>query len=121
MATGASPVGGSRNTRDASDQSTRLSGERGERRDRHLRIGVSYPSKDPARHRVFAVRASYDAAAAGWVAWVGEENANEQLAGRAPRQHDEDKPRVFPTPAACLGDAVAALVTRVDRETGDQS
>lgn len=121
MAAGASPVGGSRRARDASDQSTRLSGEREERRDRHLRVGVSHPSNDPARHRVFAVRASYDVAAAGWVAWVGEENANEQLAGRAPRQRDEDKPRVFPTPVACLGDAVAALLTRLDREIEDQS
>ena len=87
-----------------------------ERRDRHLRLGVSHPSGDPARHRVFEVRASYDDAAGGWVARFGEENANEQLDGWEPAPRDGGRRRAFPTPASCLGDAVAAIVAAVDRE-----
>ena len=94
--------------------------DRGERRDRHIRLGVSHPSDDPARHRVFEARAAYDAGAGGWVARVGELNANEQLDGWGPPPGDEGAPRAFPTPAACLGNAVEALVAVVDREAAER-
>lgn len=117
-----------RGARDASRRSPLQGGEppgqvddQGERRDRHIRVGISHPSDNPARHRVFAVRASHDAAIGGWVARVGEENLNEKLAAWGARQRDERGPRAFPTPAACLGDAVAALVDLVDRETEGES
>ena len=93
-------------------------GNPGDRRDRHLRLGVGHPSGDPARHRVFDVRAAYDAAAAGWVARFGEENANEQLGGWGAAPGDVG--RAFPTPAACLGAAVAAIVAAVDRDAADR-
>ena len=96
-------------------------GNRGERRDRHIRVGVSHPSDDPARHRVFEVRAAYDAAAGGWVARVGEQNPNEQLDGWGPRPDGGGRARAFPTAAACLGDAVAAVVAMVDREAAGPS
>ena len=95
-------------------------GDRGERRDRHIRLGVSHPSDDPARHRVFEIRASYDAGAGGWVAWVGEQNRNEQLGGWGPGPGDGGRARAFPTAAACLGDAVAAIVALVDRVADDR-
>ena len=34
-------------------------GDRGDRRDRRLRVGVGHPSGDPGRHRTFEVRAAY--------------------------------------------------------------
>ena len=115
-----------RGRRDESDRSPLQGGERrgagdvqGERSDRHLRVGVSHPSGDPARHRVFEIRAAYDGAAGGWVARVGEENANEQLQGWDPSA--EGSVRGFPTAAACLGDAVATVVAMVDREAEDRS
>ena len=89
--------------------------------DRYVRLGVSHPSDDPARHRVFEVRASYDEAVGGWVARVGEQNLNDQLRGWGPGLTDGGRARVFPTAAACLGDAVAAIVALVDREAEDQS
>ena len=113
----------SRGTRDASGRSPLQGGEHrerdgvgGSRADRSLRVGVGHPSGDPARHRVFDVRAAYDEAAGGWVARVGEENPNEQLErwGAAPDRGD--RARAFPTPATCLGEAVAVLVAMVDRE-----
>lgn len=81
--------------------------------DRHIVVGVSHPSGDPARHRVFEVRARYVAEAAGWIAETAEQNANEQpglataAANGAP---------VFADPATCLGAAVAAVVARVERD-----
>ena len=89
----------------------------GERRDRHIRVGISHPSGDPARHRVFAIRATFDATVGGWIARIGEENANAQLAEWEP-QHDDGGPRVVSSPAACLGDAVTALIDLVDRDVG---
>ena len=82
-----------------------------DRRDRHLRIGIGHPSGDPARHRVFEVRAAHDAAAGGWVARVAEQNPNEQREACA-----ASGGRAFASPAACFGDAVAGLVALVDRE-----
>ena len=109
-----------RGSRDGSDRSPlqggEQRGERGSREDRHIRVGVSHPSGDPARHRVFEVRASYSDAAGGWVAQVGEQNLNEQLEGWGPELGDGGRARSFPTAAACLGDAVTLLVAMVDRE-----
>ncbi len=85
-------------------------------RDRHLLVGVSHPSDDPARHRVFEVRATHDEAEGGWVASFGEQNRNEQVQGWGANLGDGGRDRAFPTPAACLGDAVATLVAGVDRE-----
>lgn len=88
-------------------------------RDRHLRIGVSHTSNDPARHRTFELRAAYDAERGGWVAWVGEQNLNDQRG--AWRQVDQGAALpVFPTAAACLGHAVAAIVADVDEEADNQ-
>ena len=95
-------------------------GETEHRKDRYLRVGVSHPSGDPTRHRVFEVRASYREAAGGWVAQVGELNLNDQLEGWSQDATDGRRTRVFATPAACLGDAVAALVNMVDREAPDR-
>ena len=118
----------SRGTRDESGRSPLQGGEHrahdgapGERRDRHIVVGVSHPSGDPVRHRVFEIRASYDEAVEGWVARVGEQNANEQLEGWGPGPNDRGRARIFPTPAACLGDAVAAVVAMVDREAAGPS
>lgn len=83
--------------------------------DRHLLVGVSHPSNDPARHRVFQIQAAYRPAVGGWEASVGEQNANEQLQGWQAGA-DGNAPSAFPTAAACLGDAVARLVTMVDQE-----
>lgn len=91
-------------------------GTQDDRRERSIRAGVSHPSGDPALHRVFEVRAAYDEAAGGWVARVGEENANEQLDRWGATLNLGDRTQVFPTPATCLGDAVAALVAAVDGE-----
>ena len=91
-------------------------GEDDERSDRYIRLGVGLPSGDPAGHRVFEVRAAWSEAAGGWVARVGEQDRNEQLQGWGPRPDGGDRVRAFPTPAACLGDAVAGIVAMVDRE-----
>ena len=118
----------SRGSRDGSARSPLQGGEHrrqdrehGGRRDRHLRVGVSHPSDDPARHRVFEVRASFDGAARGWIARIGEQNPNEQLQGWDRWLTDDARPQAFPTPAACLGDAVARVVAMVDREDTDWS
>src|SRR5829696_9223557 len=52
--------------------------DRGERWPRHILLGVSHASDDPARHRHFEIRATFDQAANGWVAQVAEQNRNEQ-------------------------------------------
>ncbi|MGH2614763.1 MAG: hypothetical protein ACRDJC_05960, partial [Thermomicrobiales bacterium] len=84
--------------------------------DRHILLGVSHPSDDPALHRVFEVRASFDTETRGWFARVGEQNLNEQREAWGPHLTDEGAPASFPTAAACLGDAVATIVAMVDRE-----
>jgi hypothetical protein len=88
--------------------------------DRHIRLGVSHPSNDPSRHRVFEVRAVFDDRAEGWVAQVGEQNLNEQRGEWAPLLPDEAWD-VFPSPAKCRGHAVTAIVAAVDREAGKPS
>ncbi len=86
------------------------------RPDRHVSLAVSHPSDDPVRHRVFEVRATFDDAAGGWVAQVGEQDHNEQRGSWGPLSGADDQPGAFPSAAACLGDAVAALVAMVDRD-----
>ena len=79
--------------------------------------GSATPPDDPARHRDFEIRATYDQAANGWVAQVAEQNRNEQPgAWAAEVLMDGIRSHVFPTAATCLGDAVTSVVTLVDRE-----
>jgi hypothetical protein len=84
--------------------------------ERFIRLGVGHPSSDPARHRVFDVRATYSSEAGGWVAQLGEQNVNDQFQGFGARLSNSTGVRVFETPAACLGDAVATIVAMVDSE-----
>ncbi len=91
--------------------------ERGPRHARHILLGVSHASDDPTRHRLFEIRAVYDHEANGWVAQVAEQNRNEQPgAWAAEMRMDGICSHVFPTAAACLGDAVTSVITLVDRE-----
>jgi len=84
--------------------------------DRHILIGVSHASDDPALHRVFEVRAAFDVASGGWLARVGEQNLNEQREDWGPNLTNEGVLPTFPTAAACLGDAVATIVAMADRD-----
>jgi hypothetical protein len=84
--------------------------------DRHLLLGVSHPSNDPAHHRTFEIRAHYDAARQGWVASVGEQNLNDQRGDWAALLGDEQR-AFFSTAAACLGHAVETIVAAFDRDT----
>lgn len=86
--------------------------------DRQIRLGINHPSDDPSQHRVFEVRATFDAVRGGWVAWLGEQNLNEQLGRWAPLAPEADQSQPFPTAAACLGAAVATIVATVDRAAG---
>ncbi len=52
--------------------------------DRHILLGVSHASNDPALHRSFEIRATYDLSTHGWVAHVAEQNLNEQRGDWAP-------------------------------------
>ena len=87
--------------------------------DRHILVGISHPSGDPARHRTFEIRATYDAEAGAWSARVGEQNLNEQRGDWEPELVDADGALRFPTAAACLGDAVARLMSIVDQDAQD--
>jgi hypothetical protein len=89
-------------------------------KDRYLRVGVGHPSGDATLHRDFEIRATYNQSAGGWVAQVGEENRNQQIDvwGPAP---GEGRERVFATPAACLGNAVAGIVAMADAEAAGES
>src|SRR5688500_10749121 len=80
-------------------------GKRPRRVDRYIRVGVSHPSGDPTLHRVFEVRAFFNETDDGWVAQVGELNLNDQPTW-GPEASERGRTRPFPTPAACLGDAV---------------
>ena len=77
------------------------------------------PSDDPARHRIFEIRATYDAETGAWSARVGEQNLNEQRGDWEPELVDANGAPRFPTAAACLGDAVARLMTIVDQDAQD--
>jgi hypothetical protein len=86
-------------------------------RERYIRFGVGQPSGDPAQHRVFDVRATYSAAAGGWVARLGELSVNDQFQGFGARLTDGHPGRPFDTAAACLGDAVTTILAMVDAAT----
>ena len=80
-------------------------------RDRHIILGVSHPSDDPSRHRVFEVRAAFDAALGGWVALVGEQDLNEQRGDWEQILTAKEQRQAFSTAAECLGHATAAIIT----------
>jgi hypothetical protein len=82
--------------------------------DRHVLLGVSHASNDPAQHRTFQIRASYDADLGGWQASVGEQNLNDQR-GRWTQLLGETA-AIFPTAAACFGHATAVIVAAFDDE-----
>ena len=63
--------------------------------------------------------ATYDAETGAWSARVGEQNLNEQRGDWEPELVDADGAPRFPTAAACLGDAVARLMTVVDQDARD--
>lgn len=84
--------------------------------DRHIILGVSHPSDDPSRHRVFEVRATFDAGRGGWVALAAEQDLNEQRGDWGKILTDQDRAAAFPTAAVCLGHATAAIVAAVDQE-----
>ena len=87
--------------------------------DRHILLGISHPSDDPARHRTFEVRATYNAETGAWSARVGEQNLNEQRGDWEPNRVETNGAPRFLTAAACLGDAVTRLITMVDQEAHD--
>ena len=89
--------------------------------ERHVRIGVSHPSDDPSRYRVFEVRAVCDRDTSEWVAQVAEQNLTEQREGWEPLVAAGSRNRGFPTAAACLGDAVATIIAMVDQDAGGAS
>jgi hypothetical protein len=71
------------------------------------------------RHRIFEIRATYDAATQGWVAQVGEQDRNEQRGAWDPLLALDGAATTYPTAAACLGAAVAILIATVDEEAHD--
>ena len=83
---------------------------------RHILLGVSHPTDDPMRHRIFEIRATYDATAAGWVAQVGEQDRNEQRGAWQSLRAPDGAATSFPTAAACLGAAVASIIATVDAD-----
>ena len=87
--------------------------------DRHILLGVSHASGDPARHRNFEVRAFYDEESGGWKARVSEQNLNEQRGDWGRQLANEGLASHFPTAASCLGDAVTRLIAMVDRDAHD--
>lgn len=84
--------------------------------DRHILLGISHPTDDPALHRVFEVRASYDEESGGWRARFAEQNLNEQRDDWGPKLAAHGARPHFSTAASCLGEAVATLVAIVDEE-----
>jgi hypothetical protein len=88
--------------------------------DRHVRLGVSHASGDPARHRTFEIRASYDVQKKGWLAHVGEQNLNEQRGDWALLMMGDAPPPVFATAAECLGYAVTVIVADFDQDADDR-
>ncbi|MCA9878965.1 MAG: hypothetical protein KC442_14330 [Thermomicrobiales bacterium] len=85
------------------------------RQDRHVLLAVSHTSEDPALHRTFQVRASFQEAQQGWSAFVSEQNFNDQFGEWSLLPGQEGV--AWPTAAACLGWATEALVTACDQES----
>lgn len=81
--------------------------------DRHVSVGISHPSDDPAHHRTFAIVAARHEGM-GWVAHLTEGNHNDQPRPETVGLQIPDRARAFPTVAECLGDALAMLVRMVD-------
>jgi hypothetical protein len=86
---------------------------------RHIIVGISDPSNDPTRHRVFEIHAFIGETDEGWIAEVAEQNQNAQPEAWRPSLTDDGRVRSFPTAAACLGHAVEAIVTMVARDAAD--
>ena len=86
---------------------------------RHILLGVSHPTDDPMRHRIFEIRATYDAATRGWVAQVGEQDRNEQRGAWRSILVPDGAATSFPTAASCLGAAVASIIAAVDAQAQD--
>lgn len=78
---------------------------------RHIVVGISDPSDDPSRHRVFQISAVYDATAQGWRAAITEENANAQPGPWLRQSAVSDRAPMAPTAPACLGRAVELIVS----------
>src|SRR5204862_6291403 len=74
--------------------------DRGPRAERYLLAGVSHPSGDPMQHRIFQIRASFDAAAGGWVAQAAEQDPNEQRGAWGPIPGGGGGPVAFLSAAA---------------------
>jgi hypothetical protein len=91
------------------------------RASRHILVGVSHPSEDPTKHRVFEVRAVYDIAAGGWIAGVDEQNQNAQASPWLAWQTGDGQEQPFPTAAACLGHAVELIVGMAACDAVDES
>lgn len=87
---------------------------------RHIVVGVSHPSDDPTRHRVFEICAIDDGVSGGWIADVDEQNANAQPDRWSAWQAVRGRHRPFPTAAACLGHAVELIVATVAHEAVDE-
>ena len=87
---------------------------------RHIVVGISHPSSDPTRHRVFEVRAMPNGPSGGWVASVEERNANAQPDRWLAWRPHGSRNRPFATAAACLGDAVEFIVSTLAREAADE-
>lgn len=88
-------------------------------KERHIVLGISHPSNDPARHRTFEVRASFDPTANGWVARAGEQNLNDQRGDWELVRAGVEQAPVLPTAAACLGQAVSIIIAAFDREADE--
>jgi hypothetical protein len=101
------------------DQGRVLRPEVWHRPDRHILLGISHATDDPARHRTFEVRAAFDVESGEWRARVAEQNLNEQRGDWEPHRANANGTPRFPTAAACLGDAVARLISMVDQEAQD--
>jgi hypothetical protein len=101
-------------TADAKDRGKLLRPRVWRRPDRHVSVAISHVSDDPALHRTFKIRASFDAERDGWQAFVSPHHHNEQygewslLLGL--------NGRLFPTAAACLGHAASVLIAAFDGE-----
>lgn len=87
--------------------------------DRYIRVGISHATGDPTRHRSFEIRATFDSAARGWIAYSGEQNLNDQRGVWQLVRCEAGQASVFPTAAACLGGAVSVIVAEVDRDAKD--
>lgn len=99
---------------DTSDRGKMLRPRVWRRPDRHVSLAISHASNDPARHRTFKIRASFDAERDGWQAFVSPHHHNEQYGEWSLLLGVNGQ--VFATPAACLGHAASVLIAAFDGE-----